>query len=128
MELRFIGAQELPREVLLDLMFGDARAFVDGLGGDFEINSPSTVNIFFLPRFGGANGISLIGTTTAFVIDNPSVHDRRVTSHEIGHMLGLNHVGDSGRLMASGTNGMVLSNTEIATARSKAGEILAGVR
>ncbi len=128
-ELRFIGALELPRAVLRGLIEGDTDPFFDGLGQEFEVTSPSTVNAFFVPRFGDANGINPMGTRTAFIVDEPSVHDQRVTSHEIGHMLGLHHdLSDSGALMFSGTNGVTLTDPEIAAARYVASGILAGVR
>lgn len=48
----------------------------------------------------------------------------RVTSHEIGHALGLQHRQDMTNLMASGTTGFSLNAAEIATARAKAQERL----
>ena len=48
----------------------------------------------------------------------------RVTSHEIGHALGLQHRKDTTNLMASGTTGFSLNETEIAIARAKAKERL----
>ncbi|MEO6738673.1 MAG: hypothetical protein ABIP20_00370 [Chthoniobacteraceae bacterium] len=44
----------------------------------------------------------------------------RVTSHEIGHALGLAHRQDSINLMASGRTGFSLNDAEIKTAREKA--------
>lgn len=44
----------------------------------------------------------------------------RVTSHEIGHALGLAHRQDRTNLMQSGTTGFSLNEAEIATAREKA--------
>ena len=44
----------------------------------------------------------------------------RVTAHEIGHSLGLDHRQDTFNLMASGTTGFSLNETEIATARKTA--------
>lgn len=46
----------------------------------------------------------------------------RVTSHEIGHALGLAHRQDVTNLMASGTTGFSLNDAEIAIARAKATE------
>jgi hypothetical protein len=58
-------------------------------------------------------------------MDTPSVHDERVTAHEIGHILGLQHdVNDSNQLMYSGTNGMGLSEEEVVVARYNAGKLL----
>ncbi len=48
----------------------------------------------------------------------------RVTSHEIGHALGLQHRQDTTNLMASGTTGYSLNEAEIAMARAKAKELL----
>ncbi len=48
----------------------------------------------------------------------------RVTSHEIGHALGLQHRQDTTNLMASGTTGYSLNEAEIALARAKAKERL----
>ncbi|MEQ1750485.1 MAG: matrixin family metalloprotease, partial [Prosthecobacter sp.] len=49
----------------------------------------------------------------------------RVTSHEIGHALGLKHRQDTTNLMQSGTTGFSLNVAEIATTRTKALEFLA---
>jgi hypothetical protein len=48
----------------------------------------------------------------------------RVTSHELGHLLGLPHRQDITNLMQSGTTGFSLNESEIATARAKAEERL----
>jgi hypothetical protein len=48
----------------------------------------------------------------------------RVTSHELGHALGLKHRQNNTNLMQSGTTGFSLNETEITTARIKAQEFL----
>lgn len=50
----------------------------------------------------------------------------RVTAHEIGHLLGLQHRQEVLNLMASGNTGYTLNAAEIATARSHAEARLAG--
>lgn len=52
--------------------------------------------------------------------DNPVA---RVTAHELGHVLGLQHRQDHTNLMASARNGFSLNNQEIKDARIKAREI-----
>ena len=57
------------------------------------------------------------------------VFDRRVSSHEVGHILGLHHVlRDPDRLLFSGTNGMTLTEDEATVARYFAKGIIQGVR
>ncbi len=51
----------------------------------------------------------------------------RVTSHEIGHALGLRHRQDTTNLMQSGTTGFSLNEAEITTARAKAQERLSSI-
>ena len=59
------------------------------------------------------------------VIDEPSVFDHRVSSHEVGHILGLRHTqNDPARLLYSGTNGTNLTPEEITLTRYVAMELL----
>ena len=53
------------------------------------------------------------------------VDDRRVSSHEVGHIFRLQHArAGGGRLLFSGTNGMTLAQEEITLARYVAGQLL----
>jgi hypothetical protein len=117
-----------PEAVLQDLAAGDTRSFFDA-AGVIEIPDPGAVLGFYVKEIGGVNGLTPLGTRVFFVADRPTVHDERVSSHEIGHILGLSHtLRDSGRLMFSGTNGTDLTDEESVVARYGATAILDGVR
>ena len=78
---------------------------------------------------GGPNGINPFRSRSFFVIDEPTVFDRRVSSHEVGHILGLRHAsGDPERLLFSGTNGMTLTENEATVAQYFAQGIIQSVR
>jgi hypothetical protein len=131
-ELALVSAAriEAPADALSDLGRGDTTAFLNGLfEGSIEVPNPGVVNGFYVRSLGRINGLTPLGTRLYFVTDEPSVHDERVSSHEIGHILGLHHeIADSGRLMFSGTNGMELADEEVATARYVAQGIIDGLR
>ena len=129
LELETVDTVEVPEVILQGMMAGDLRPFFREVGGGITIPQTSTINGFYLRRVGGPNGINPFRSRTYFVIDEPSVFDRRVSSHEVGHMLGLHHVlGDAGRLLFSGTNGMTLTEDEATVARYFARGILQGLR
>ena len=116
-------------EYLQSIAVRDFRFFFQGIGDDIELPEPSLLNGFYAQDIGGPNGITPFGSRAFFVTDVPSVHSERVSSHEIGHILGLHHVlDDPNRLMFSGTNGMLLSEEEIIVARYAAQGLLDGVR
>ena len=129
LEVQHISRITLPDAVLQAIARGDFQPFFDGAGRDFEVPDPATINAFYARGIGGPNGIVPFDARLFFVTDEPSVHHERVTSHEIGHILGLHHTQeDSGRLMFSGTNGMALSGEEITVARYTALGILDRLR
>ena len=81
----------------------------------------SSINVFLVKRLNGSNGIAYGGINSLAVADYTTVHDFRTLAHEIGHILGLNHVpGDQGSLMFKGANGTDLSLAEIIRARHNA--------
>ena len=86
---------------------------------------PNTINAYFDKNLNGPNGIAFPGNRI-MVADKTSVYDYRATSHEIGHVLGLQHVGPVSRLMAMGVNGFDLSEEEINIARGNAFRLISG--
>ena len=119
-----------PTDVLEGIARGlDTTAFFDQVGTTFDIANPSAVNGFYIRSAGRVNGFAPSNSRVFFVIDEPSVHDERVSSHEVGHIFGLHHqLEDPGTLMFSGTNGTLLTEDEITVARYSAQGVLDGVR
>lgn len=101
---------------------------IDPLFAELEENGApdaGQINGFYVSEAFGVNGFAPTGLRVFFVVDEPSVPDERVTSHEIGHILGLRHATrDPGRLMFSGTDGTTLNQEEQDVARYVAGGIV----
>lgn len=130
LDIAVVGEIVVPADVVDSVAVRDGVAFLRAAAdGRFEVPETRTILGFYVPDAGGANGFAPFGLRAFFVSDNPSVHDERVSSHEIGHILGLHHDGDDAdRLMFSGTNGTSLSAEEIAAARYVAQGIIDGRR
>lgn len=125
-----IESIEVPTAVLEGIALGlDTSAFFDQAGVTFDLPNAAAVNGFYVRAAGRANGFAPSGSRVFFVIDEPSVHDERVSSHEVGHIFGLHHqLDDPGTLMFSGTNGTLLTSDEITVARYAAQGVLDGAR
>ena len=129
LELQTIESVEVPEAILKGMLAGNLRPFFREIGDGIVLPQTSTINGFYIRSVGGSNGINPFRSRTFFVIDEPTVFDRRVSSHEVGHILGLNHVlDDPGRLLFSGTNGMTLTEEEATVARYFALGIIQGAR
>lgn len=110
----------VPTEVLEAIArSGDTDLFFEQVGRAFDVPEPGLINGFYVATAAvGVNGFNPVESSVFFVVDEPSVHDERVSSHEIGHILGLRHTtDDADRLMFSGTNGMTLTGQEEEVAR-----------
>ena len=124
-EVQAIQRIKVPPAYLTMVSSREFERFFNGIGQDFSLPEPSLLNAFYAAGIGGPNGITPSGTRVFFVTDFPSVHHERVTSHEIGHILGLHHtLSDPQRLMFSGTNGTNLTAEEITTVRYAAQGLL----
>ena len=92
-EIKYIGRIVLPSGIIRELANGNHDPFLNGI---------------------------TISSDLILVTDSRDVQTYRVTAHEFGHLLGLGHVHDDGRLMYPGTEGTVLTVDEIKTARDSA--------
>ena len=129
LELETVETMVVDREVLKEVGAGNIRAFFDRLGEDIPFTETGLISGFYTRRIGGPNGITPLGSRRYMVMDEPSVFDHRVSSHEVGHILGLRHtLGDRGRLLYPGTNGMNLTAQEITLTRYVAMELLKAQR
>ena len=92
--------------------------------GEFDETS---INAFLIGNLRGINGIAFGGARSIAVADYTTVYDFRAFAHEVGHVLGLDHVsGSRGQLMYRGANGFDLSLVEIERARISAQEFNMG--
>ena len=110
-----IVVTQLSRDAIPHVLQGNLSAIY--YHPNFDENK---INLFFVRNLHAINGIALFQINTAMVADITTVNDYRTTAHEIGHLLGLQHVGPPEMLMARGRNGELLSFSEINTARETA--------
>jgi len=111
------------KEVIIDNVASDIISKIYGREG--EISSllrsfdEESFNAVFASNI-DVNGVAFVGLDFFMVNDRTTVHDFRAASHEIGHLLGLQHVPERNMLMFQGSNGMLLSEEEIEFARQNA--------
>ncbi|MCH7828568.1 hypothetical protein IH982_01700 [Patescibacteria group bacterium] len=116
-ELEIHNLYELKRtDEEITLLLDSSREFVEGVEG-FD---PFFINVFLVARLRGINGIAFGGLSSVAVADYTTVYDFRALAHEVGHILGLDHVQNVQRLMHRGANGFGLSLEEILRARESA--------
>lgn len=130
LDVTTITRVEASTEVLSELSTGETGGFLNDLfNRTIPVAGAGAVNGFYVGSLDSINGIAPFGSRVFLVTDEPTVHDERVSSHEIGHILGLHHTTDhSDRLMFSGTNGIELTDDEIQAARYAAQGVADGLR
>jgi hypothetical protein len=79
--------------------------------------SKEGVIVFLVHSLDGINGIAFVGGRTVAVAEFTTVYDFRVLAHEVGHILGLSHVREGGRLMSTDAGGAELTVEEAEKAR-----------
>lgn len=116
---------KLPKELLARLAYGEIRTLLQELEESAEPPGPGVVNGFYTRGLEGPNGIAFPARGIFMVTDEPSVFDRPVSDHEVGHVMGLPHSStDHGLLLFSGTNRMYLTDNEITISQIMASELL----
>jgi len=84
---------------------------------EFDIN---LTTVMLIKHLRGINGLAFGGARSIAVADYTASYDFRVFAHEVGHILGLEHVSSKSSLMYSGSNGVLLSMEEVLSARETA--------
>ena len=109
---------EVPTQVLQGILLGNTDQFFDQVNVTFVPENSQAINGFYVRSAFGVNGFTPQGSNIFFVVDDPSVPDERVSSHEVGHIFGLHHdTANPGQLMFSGTRGVAMSELEKTVAR-----------
>lgn len=99
-----------------EILLKDPRTVVSAL----PFYSNQNINIILTRELGGLNGVAYGGLNTLSVAEFTSHFDFRTLAHEVGHLLGLSHTTDSGRLMSQGSFGEKLTEEEALRARATA--------
>jgi len=81
--------------------------------------NPDKLNVYFV-RNPSVNGIAYFEERIALISDNVP-YSHRTVAHELGHLLGLNHVNDPNRLMYEFSGNEEITAEEIAIVRNNAG-------
>lgn len=101
------------RDDIINNVVSNPRSFLEEAEHDTRF-----VNVFLSRRLQGINGIAFSGSNSLVVADLTTNYDFRVLAHEIGHVLGLDHIEvDKNRLMNKGSNGYIITKEEAREAR-----------
>jgi len=99
------------------VFYTNPRAFIAELP-NFNADA---VTVVLVRHLRGINGVAFLGAQSVAIADHTTSFDFRVLAHEVGHILGLDHIfRNKNRLMYSGAKGVELSTEEIIRARQTA--------
>jgi hypothetical protein len=117
-DIKYIGRIVVPTNIIREIVNGNYKPFLKGRDVEFQVPSASEINIIYAKEVGLLNGITL-DNNVIIIKDSPGFLNERVTAHELGHALNLDHVhDDKSRLMYPGTQGTALTTEEIKAARN----------
>jgi hypothetical protein len=122
-ELRIADIER--RTVSLEMIRGFVRNPV--LVAGVASQPKGVVTVALIETLQGLNGIAFVGSDIVAVADYTGSFNDRVLAHEVGHILGLGHVGDQSKLMAQGSEGVVLSVEEAEAIRRAAEVFLSAI-
>ena len=114
---------QLEEIVMTNVDFGTISNVINGDGFEISTNknfADDKINLFLAQNLNNINGLALGNINSVFVSDYTTVNDFRTIAHELGHILGLNHVIPQNRLLARGKNGEILLSEEVFIARNNA--------
>ena len=117
---------QLEEIVITNVDFRTISNVINGNGFEISTNknfADDKINLFLVQNLNNINGLALGNINSVFVSDYTTVNDFRTTAHELGHILGLNHVIPQNRLLARGKNGEILVSEEIFIARRNAANL-----
>lgn len=111
--LRQAGIELVKKEVVAKKF--NHKEILAVLNGDFSslVLDSEVLNIILLKNLGGLNGVAFPNSKVVMVADYTAGKDFRTLSHEIGHILGLDHSKDPYRLMSQGGIGNALTIEEV---------------
>jgi len=113
---------EFPPEILQDVAVNhDTRRFLQQLGQGIVMDRPGTINGFYIFDANGVAGYTPQPSQVFFIADQLPSPAERVSAHEIGHVLRLDHPSSpEANLMTAGTGSQALTAAQMQTARQAA--------
>ena len=127
--MRTAATVQVPANVLEGFLVGNLGPFFNDINRSFKVPGTAETNGYYVRGMGRANCVAVPSTMAFVVMYAPSVFDRRGSSHEVGYILGLEHIpSDQGRLLYPGSSGMTLNSEEVEITSENASNLTDGIR